>query len=379
MNATGRAMLRGNAGTRDFICMTFGNWEMSNLDSPQIANIRDQFQVFARGSFDAARAWSISPTWYAFVARKTQRPFTFREQFKAKCKGAKCAFTRSIRIGRAPAVVIRRMGTEGLMANFLHVLEALHRVRPDAEVDVDWKLSGDELGFRFGAPGTDVWSGLFRPIKAGPRPGAYSADGPIDWAFWGTGKDHLSGTRLQNHREAYRRTIAKWIEITNETVLERTERTYAEFFQGRFCLGIHRRVGNSGVANLQKDGQAPSLETLLTTCNRALHAAAGQDPVVFLATDDADCVSAFKRAFGSRLIVQDNVKRTIASKREVHFRDWGHLSLSDAEDVLVDTLLLSRCNLLVHASSSVSTAAALFNPSLALVRAYTGGTAWGSR
>jgi len=343
---------------------------MSRSNSSLITKARDFIRSAANAGFDAGRAWSVSPIWHAHVTRKSQRQFTLRERLKIKYEVAEIVFARSLRTSRAPAVIVRRMGTEGMMANLLHVVEALHRVRPDARVHVDWRLAGDELGFRFGAPGSDVWAGLFRPIGASSPPDAFQIDGPIDWTLWGTGKDHLSGKRLQNHRDAYHRTITKWIEISNQTVLARTHRTYAESFKGRFCIGVHRRVSNSGVANLQKNGKVPSLETLLTTCNRALRATEKSDFVVFLATDDADAVSAFKAAFGARLVVQDNVKRTISSKREVHFRDWGELSLSDAEDVLVDTLLLSRCDLLVHASSSVSTMASLFNPDLTLIRAY---------
>ena len=274
----------------------------------------------------------------------------------------------------APAVVIRHMGTEGLLANLLHVIEVLHRVRPEANVHVDWKLDGSELGFRYGAVGGDVWSGLFRPIGINSQPDAFRADYAVDFALWGTGKDHLSGKALQNQRRAYHRTIAKWIEISNQNVLSRTHRTHADLFKGRFCLGIHRRVGNAGVANLQKDGRVPSLNTLLTRCDELLQQPSGStDARIFLATDDADAVDAFKGAFGSRLIIQDNVKRTTASKREVHHSDWRTLSLADAEDVLVDTLLLSRCNVLVHASSSVSTMASLLNPNLTLIRVYESG------
>jgi hypothetical protein len=66
----------------------------------------------------------------------------------------------------------------------------------------------------------------------------------------------------------------------------------------------------------------------------------------------------------------DGIKRTIASRREVRFGDWQTMSLCDAEDVPVDMLLLSRCNMLIHASSSVSTMASLVNPRLPLVRLY---------
>ena len=92
------------------------------------------------------------------------------------------------------------------------------------------------------------------------------------------------------------------------------------------------------------------------------------DHAIFLATDDAEAVGVFKRAFGFRLIIRENVQRTTSDAAEVHYRDWDRLSITDAEDVLVDTVLLSKCDALVHASSSVSTAASLINPALTLVR-----------
>ena len=93
------------------------------------------------------------------------------------------------------------------------------------------------------------------------------------------------------------------------------------------------------------------------------------DYSVYLATDDADAVRAFKSAFGVKLIVREDVQRTTADAAEVHFGEWGRLSITDAEDVLIDTVLLSKCNVLVHISSSVSTVASIFNPALILVHA----------
>jgi hypothetical protein len=92
------------------------------------------------------------------------------------------------------------------------------------------------------------------------------------------------------------------------------------------------------------------------------------DYAIFLATDDAEAVSVLNRAFGCRLIFRDNVQRTTSDGAEVHFRDWECLSITDAEDVLVDTVLLSKCDVLVHASSSVSTVASIMNPALTLIR-----------
>ena len=140
---------------------------------------------------------------------------------------------------------------------------------------------------------------------------------------------------------------------------------------GRFCIGIHRRVDNALVADLQSDGKVPSLEMFIRAVEVILSILTKEgisENAIFLATDDAEAVGEFKRAFGSRLIVRDNVQRTTSDAAEVHFRDWDRLSITDAEDVLVDTVLLSKCDVLVHASSSVSTVASIMNPALTLVR-----------
>jgi hypothetical protein len=125
------------------------------------------------------------------------------------------------------------------------------------------------------------------------------------------------------------------------------------------------------VADLQNEGKVPSLELLIKAVDAILSILTSKDirdHAIFLATDDAEAVGPLKRAFGSRLIVRGNVQRTTSDAVEVHFSDWGRLSITDAEDVLVDTMLLSKCDVLVHASSSVSTVASIMNPALTLIR-----------
>ena len=236
---------------------------------------------------------------------------------------------------------------------------------------MDWVLKGTEIGFRYGELGDDIWALLFQTL--GPRPPAttHRAVSRVDLAFWGTGRDHLTGKRLQKHRRVYHSTVLKWLEITNKQVLEQVRQTCVQFLDGRFCIGIHRRVGNALVADLQSAGRVPSLEMLIKAVEAILSILTKEgvsDHAIFLATDDAEAVGVFKRAFGCRLTVRDNVQRTTSDAAEVHFRDWDSLSITDAEDVLVDTLLLSKCDVLVHASSSVSTVASIMNPALTLVR-----------
>src|SRR5437879_5026273 len=109
------------------------------------AKVRGSVRSVARAGADAGRAWAIWPIKHH--GRTKGAPLAFRDRLRTKYHAAKEVFIYSRLIGDAPAVVIRHMGTEGLLANVLHVIEVLHRVRPEAKVHVDWKLDGRELGF----------------------------------------------------------------------------------------------------------------------------------------------------------------------------------------------------------------------------------------
>ncbi len=346
-----------------------------------LAFVRWAPRAVVRAVSDAGRAWVIAPTVYRRAVYtqnakggwclRHRQAFRRREILKLKVSAVRRTFVESLKLGVARSIVIARYSEEGLVANLLHVLEVVHRVRPDASVHVDWVLKGTEIGFRYGQLGDDIWARLFRSL--GPRPPAiaHQAAWRVDLALWGTGRDHLTGRRLQKHRRVYHSTVTKWLEITNAQVLEQVCQTRLQFLEGRYCIGIHRRVGNAMVADLQSDGKVPSLEMFIRAVEAILSLLTKEalaDHAIFLATDDAEAVCELKRAFGSRLIVRDNVQRTTSDAAEIHFRDWARLSITDAEDVLVDALLLSKCDVLVHASSSVSTVASIINPALTLVR-----------
>ncbi len=228
------------------------------------------------------------------------------------------------------------------------------------------------MAFRYGEKGQDVWARLFRTISPPLNETAHQALWRVELAFWGTGKDYLTGRRLRKHRETYHSALLKWLEITNRRVLEEVDEVCTRHFHGRFCIGVHRRVGNPIVANLQKDGKVPAPESIIQKVESIIGVAAtngNPDYCVYLATDDTDAVGVFKSAFGPKLVVRENVQRTTADGTEVHFGDWDRLSIRDAEDALIDAVLLSQCNVMVHMASSVSTVASLINPALLLVRA----------
>ena len=157
------------------------------------------------------------------------------------------------------------------------------------------------------------------------------------------------------------------MEVTNPRVLAETERYYEQFMRGHFCVGVHRRVINGGTTFLQASRKMPSTQEVIERTRAEIHASGAASAVVYLATDDRDAVEQFREAFGDCLVVREEVQRTTSNDVEVHFQDWDKLSLVDAEDPLIDALLLAKCDVMLHVSSSVSTAVSFMNPNLRLV------------
>jgi hypothetical protein len=331
--------------------------------------------ALAGAAHDAVRAAWIAPRWHSFVADRQRRSWRWYEIVAFKAMVGARTFSHSFALRRADAVLVPRLGTEGLLANLLHVIEVLHRVRADAQVHVSWVLDGTEFGFRYGAIGDNVWTRLFAPIGSPPREPFWLAGASLDHSLWGDGKDYLTGRALTRQRRAYHQTVASWVQVINERVRLEVDTAQASRFDGKLCIGVHRRVPNMTVANCMDDGLVPTVEDFVAGIRSRVRVANATEWVVFLATDDAEAVPAFRAALGDRLFVRQHVQRTTSEATEVHCQEWGALSLHDAEDVLIDTLLLARCHVLLHGSSSVSTAVALLNPDVTLVRIRAAGRA----
>ena len=274
---------------------------------------------------------------------------------------------QSLRTRLAKRVHLRHLPGEGFFANYLHVLEVLERVRPDAQVHVDWTVRGDEYYFRYGAPGTNVWEQLFAPLAPAVSAPCWRPDELLCVTFWGHAKEYLQGEARLRQRRRYHAVLTERISVTSPRVRAAVDELTEGPMAGRYVVGVHRRVGNPMVAALQQSGVAPDLGRLIARVRAQLEGHPPERSAVYLATDDEDAVAGFRASFGAGLIVRDGVKRTIATGPEVHAAPSGPLSITDAEDVLIDALVLARCDVFVHASSSVSTAVSIINAELEMV------------
>ena len=89
-----------------------------------------------------------------------------------------------------------------------------------------------------------------------------------------------------------------------------------------------------------------------------------QGAALFVATDDARMLRALKAALPETIVVARDVPRSESSMNPVLDGGNENASATAGADVLVDTLLLSRCSFLLKCASMVSEAATYFAPRL---------------
>jgi hypothetical protein len=84
-----------------------------------------------------------------------------------------------------------------------------------------------------------------------------------------------------------------------------------------------------------------------------------------LATDVREAVDRFREVFGERLLVQPDVARAPAGGSQYEWSAPPGIALG--EQTLIDALLLARCDVLLHATSNIATAAGYMNPRMRMV------------
>ena len=131
---------------------------------------------------------------------------------------------------------------------------------------------------------------------------------------------------------------------------------------GHFCVGVHWRHSDHDHENLFP---IPRPDVFIARAKKLLPG--DRSWRVCLATDTETAVSAFEAAFGDRLVVQQGAARAESTTRMQLHDDRENPSTDHGEAVLVDCLLLARCDVLLHVTSNVATAAGYINPDMKMV------------
>jgi len=264
----------------------------------------------------------------------------------------------------------------GFFSNFNGVVNNLrYRLgrRGNCAVIVDWRVNGIKKEFPYGRPEDgNLWEHYFEPLAFEHFPTRTLTVKKFASSRM-TGRSAYAMYKLNRHwRQNYNVLYRRHIRIRSE-ILERAEEIHRDGMSGRYCAGVHYRNPDHAVECLHA---IPAPEALVARLRPLLPA--NRPWVVFLASDYEPAVKAFQKAFGDRLLLQPGVQRSGSlAEGHVHHAN-GAPSLALGQEVLLDCLLLARCDLLFHVTSNVATAAGYINPAMRMVYCETPAqAAWG--
>ncbi len=148
--------------------------------------------------------------------------------------------------------------------------------------------------------------------------------------------------------------IKKYIKIKPQ-ISQKIDVFYDQKIRNRPTVGIHLRGTDK-----QIEVTPVSAKTICDAANEL--AASLIDPQFFIATDDARLLEQAKSLLNGPVVTYDSFRSTDGNP--IHMGKNDHNRVSLGEEVLIETLLLSRCDKFVHTRSNVSSAALFFNPEL---------------
>lgn len=186
---------------------------------------------------------------------------------------------------------------------------------------------------------------------------------------------------FKNWRKWYNAFFRKHIRF-REHITSQVETFKANNFDSPMIIGCHVRHPSHGIEQPGK-----SLPTVELYQRMIIERVAGlQDWKVFLATDQDSVVDSFEKLFGDRLIYRQDVNRvsfdhdkafkqlsTDEQNREGH--QIQHIMAADqskwttqmGDEVIIDALLLSKCDVFIHVTSNIATAVSYMNPDIEMI------------
>jgi hypothetical protein len=200
-----------------------------------------------------------------------------------------------------------------------------------------------EIRYRPGMEGDFRFCQNYRAPDGSAIPGPYAAD--------------YDRNLDKEYREGIHDIISRYIKI-KQYIFDKVDHFYQTQMSGKRNIGIHLR----GTDKPLEQKYDCTVDNILETANQCIPAD-GEAYQFLIATDEEKLLNRAKELLRGPVISYDSFK----SKNGEPIHDsWGHgyNRAKLGEEVLVEVLLLSKCDVFVHTRSNVSTAALMFNPEL---------------
>jgi len=236
----------------------------------------------------------------------------------------------------------------GFFSNFMGVIGLLDRCEKSGRTPT---VLFDSGAYYDPGHGPNWWEYFFEPIApadfrvVSPFPSLHEQSDADAIRLSYFARDLLSLSRKHE-------LVKKHIKIKPH-ILEKVDQFAVKEFNGHYVVGMHLRgtdkVRKEGAVRLPDDYIKKQIDAILKKRPKYK---------IFLATEDSDSLSRMQALFKDRLVFWDSTR---LSGNPVH-ASKGCYGYKIGEDVLIDCLLLSRCDYLLASISNVSQCALVFNP-----------------
>jgi Nodulation protein Z (NodZ) len=241
---------------------------------------------------------------------------------------------------------------------------------------IDWTVLKRMTHFTYGEAGVNVWNRFFEPLSFDEVPAGEAGTKIFpDYSITDIYAYRLY-KRDQTWRARYHDVFRRYIRPLPHVTDRVDEIWHRDGLATGPVVGVHARHPGHSIENIFA---IPPVQTFIAQARLLLAEYPGAR--LFLATDTAAIATAFEQAFGDRLVQQTGVERATGAGQLHH-------GASASEDrglqVLVDALLLARCDAMLHVTSNIATAVGYINPAVRMhfcettAQAYVGNALAGS-
>jgi len=271
-------------------------------------------------------------------------------------------------------------GNAGFSAVLTYTLNGIRMAVRDGAIPV--VFYGPEATRFFYEPerGDNVWEYYFEPVadvshaelRSGLECGSiepeqvhsFSRKQIVDWhhsdldriaTFWAHDVPEDPVAWMAAKRALARRYVSEFVRVKPH-VLAKVDAFANDWIGPQHTIGVHIRGTDFAYA------EPTPPEAYFDAIDRYLAERGLADSYrIFLATDQNQFVDLFRRRFGDRLVTYDCLR---SSGRKAPFKFAHESPYRRGEDVLIDVLLLSRCDFVFKGSAAVGECALWFEPSL---------------
>lgn len=237
----------------------------------------------------------------------------------------------------------------GFFSCFLSVLNNLAWCDQNNKTPVVYWDHTSNFYSDFGFNGTtNVWEYYFEPVSSLN----YTPGDQIHRDYWIRFHKHFHCYKTNQQTRDYANSmIKKYIKI-KPCIQEKVDHFYNNHMHEKQLIGVHLR------------GTDKRFEQKPIPVQHILHQArkyANEHTYFYIASEDAGLLDQAKDILGEKIIFYDCI-RTCTTDLEWFAKHPHRAQLG--EEVLIESQLLSRCQMFIHTNSNVSTAVLYFNPEL---------------